>query len=277
LGDLLYGFGETLEHTNYCRQMMTQFKALSAVPSVEPEKKAVVDHVIDLCRASQKFMLPPNGELLPDAELRALDDSVPLRLPHPFVALEFTAHLAAADGATVPAKRVVFCREDEDGIYVRPAAYLAANGFWMVKRDACIPTTNYLDRSDPRCLKVIAEYQEREGARDGAKHVMVVLGFLNALACSNVRVQASVPKKAGKKIKAALPFDTYHVLTIEVPGRAGERTGLGGPHRSPREHLRRGHIRRLADSRKIWVNATVVAAGHGGGTVTKDYAIRAAA
>jgi hypothetical protein len=266
-----------MEHTNYCRQMLAQFKAMAAVPSVEPEKKAVVDHVIDLCRASQKFMLPPNGELLPDAELRALDDSVPLRLPHPFVALEFTAQLVAADGATVPAKRVVFCREDEDGIYVRPAAYVGANGFWMVKRDACIPKTNYLDRSDPKQLKVVAEYQETEGARDGFKHVMVVLGFLNALACSNVRVQASAPKKAGKKIKAALPFDTYHVLTVELAGIAGARTGLGGPHRSPREHLRRGHIRRLADGRRIWVNATVVAAGRGGGAVTKDYALRAAA
>ena len=256
---------------------MTQFKALSAVPSVEPEKKAVVDHVIDLCRASQKFMLPPNGELLPDAELRALDDSVPLMLPHQFVALEFVSHLAADNGATVPAKRVVFCREDEDGIYVRPAAYLGANGFWMVKRDACIPKTNYLDRSDPSNLKVIAEYQPGEGMKDGFRHVMVVLGFLNALACSNVRVQASVPKKAGKKIKAALPFDTYHVLTIDVSGRASENKGFSGTHRSPREHLRRGHIRRLADSRRIWVNATVVAASRGGGTVTKDYAIRAAA
>lgn len=266
-----------MEHTNYCRQMLAQFKAMAAVPNVEPGKKAVVDHVIDLCRASQKFMLPPNGELLPDAELRALDDSVPLRLPHPFVALEFAQQAVSPEGNPVTLKRVVFCREDDDGIYVRPAGHLASNGFWMVKRDACIPKTNYLDRSDPRQLKVIAEYQEKEGAKDGFRHVMVVLGFLNALACSNVRVQASVPKKAGKKIKAALPFDTYHVLTVELPGMAGERTGLGGPHRSPREHLRRGHIRRLADGRRIWVNATVVAAGRGGGAVTKDYALRAAA
>lgn len=266
-----------MEHTNYCRQMMTQFKAMSAVPSIDPEKKAVVDHVIDLCRASQKFMLPPNGELLPDAELRALDDSVPLRLPHQFVALEFTSYLAADNGTTVPAKRVVFCREDEDGIYVRPAAYLGANGFWMVKRDACIPKTNYLDRSDPRNLKVIAEYQPGEGMKDGFRHVMVVLGFLNALACSNVRVQASAPKKSGKKIKAALPFDTYHVLTIDVSGREAENKGFSSTHRSPREHLRRGHIVRPEGRRPYWRNATVVCSGRGGGVVSKDYAIRCAA
>lgn len=263
-----------MDHTNYCRQMLAQFKAMAAVPSIEPEKKASVDHVIDLCRASQKFMLPPNGELLPDAELRALDDSEPLRLPHPFVALEFSAQLRSSSGEMVPAKRVIFCREDDDGIYVRPAAHITANGFWMVRRDAFIPKTNYLDRSDPKELKIIAEYQEKEGARDGFTHVRVVLGFLNALACSNVRVQASHPKNAGKKVKAALPFDTYHVLTIDVPGRSGERGGPTGPHRAPREHLRRGHIRRLADGRRIWVNATVVAAGRGAGVVKKDYALR---
>lgn len=263
-----------MDHLNHCRQILNQFKAMAAVPSIEPEKRAVVEHVIDLCRASQKFMLPEDGKLLPDSELRALDDSLPLRLPHAFVALEFTAQMMAADGALVPVKRVIFCREDDDGIYVRPAAHLTSNGFWMVRRDACIPKTNYLDRSDPRSLKVIAEYQGGEGAREGFKHVMVVLGFLNALACSNVSIQTSLPRKPNKKVKSALPFDTYHVLTINMPVGASERGGLIGPHRSPREHLRRGHIRRLIDGRRIWVNATVVAAGRGAGVVTKDYALR---
>lgn len=265
-----------MEHTNYCRQMLAQFKAMASAPGVDPEKRATVDHVIDLCRASQKFMLPENGELMPDAEMRALDDSVPLRLPHTFVALEFLSHLQAPDGSTVPAKRVVFCREDDEGIYVRPAAFLSTNGFWMVKQDAFIPKTGYLDRSNPRQLKIIAEYPQLEGASDGFRHVRVVLGFLNALACSNVRVQASAPKKAGKKIKSVLPFDTYHILTINVSGRQVDGTGSGNHHRSPREHLRRGHIRRLSDGRSIWINAAVVAAGRGGGIVKKDYALRAA-
>ena len=104
-----------------------------------------------------------------------------------------------------------------------------------------------------------------------------LLSMLNALGCSNVHIERSESKNSGKKIKAALPFDAYHVLTIDVPGRHGERTGAGGDHRSPREHLRRGHIRRLADGRRIWVNATVVSVGRGAGVVTKDYTVRCAA
>ena len=109
------------------------------------------------------------------------------------------------------------------------------------------------------------------------RELLVPLHFLNALSCANVHVERDLPKKAGKKINSALPFDTYHVLTIDVPGHAGAVGSPTGGHRSPREHLRRGHIRRLEGGRRIWVNATVVAAGRGAGVVTKDYALRAAA
>ena len=105
--------------------------------------------------------------------------------------------------------------------------------------------------------------------------VWTIISLCNALACSNVHIERSEPKKAGKKIKAALPFDAYHILTIDATGAAGERVGRAGEHRSPREHLRRGHIRRLADGRRIWINATVVAAGRGAGVVSKDYRLTA--
>jgi hypothetical protein len=98
------------------------------------------------------------------------------------------------------------------------------------------------------------------------------------LHCKNVHTEKIEVSKTRKAIhsskKAALPFDTYHVLTIDAPGKPGEGERAGGNHRSPREHLRRGHIRRLGGGRRIWVNATVVAVGCSGGTVKKDYALR---
>ena len=49
----------------------------------------------------------------------------------------------------------------------------------------------------------------------------------------------------------------------------------GGTHASPRVHLRRGHIRKIADGRTVWVQACVVGSKHG--MVLKDYKLRSAA
>lgn len=267
-----------MEHLNYCRQIAMLAKAKAQVPSLSDADRREALHLMDLCAASQKFLLPFDGKLLDDSEFRALDDSVPLRLPHQLIALEFRGLLGSGDSQT-EVRRVVFCSEDNEDIFVWPFAWLPENGTWATKPTLRLPKVGYLDRTNPKDVHFYAAVIGRDmTAAEAASHdVSTLLGFCNALACSNVRFGRSEPKKLGKKIKAALPFDAYHVLTIDVTANAGERTGLGGPHRSPREHLRRGHIRRLADGRRIWVNATIVAAGRGGGAVTKDYALRAAA
>lgn len=266
-----------MEHLNYCRKVLEQFEAMAAVPSVPEEKREVVLHVIDLCRASQKFLLPEGGTLFDDDELRALDDSQPLHLPYQFIALEYIERWKNNDGVQVLARRILFVREGVDGLYVKPAAFIQHNGFWAVKNDFRIPLTGYLDRSNKNSVVIKIDYKKSANYQDGSlKDAITVFSFLNALACSNVRIERSEPRKAGKKIKAALPFDTYHVLTIDAGKSPGTGSGLiGVSHRSPREHLRRGHIRRLEDGRRIWVNATVVAAGRGAAKVGKDYLVKA--
>jgi len=103
--------------------------------------------------------------------------------------------------------------------------------------------------------------------------IQVLLQFLNALACENVRAERSEPKSAGRKIRAALPFDAYYILTVGAPASSRASAAHGGSHRSPREHIRRGHIRRLPGDRRIWVNAAIVNAGRGAGVVHKDYQV----
>lgn len=144
-----------------------------------------------------------------------------------------------------------------------------------------LPKVGYLDRSSaPNGMPTIKYMLHLAGGEEKEKSLeepiddpFVILSFINALSCSNVRTARHEPKKS--KPKSALPFDAYHVLTIGTTGVSRIAPGIGA-HRSPREHLRRGHIRRLDDGRRIWVNATVVAAGRGAGVVTKDYAFRAA-
>lgn len=285
-----------MEHLNYSRQLVKHCMDTLAIPSFDPENRALVSSVVDLHGTSTKFILPDGGRLYDDRELRALDESVPLRLPYSYLCLEYHSNgldrqmdepVGLVNGVpqyeqenfVSAQKRVVYARERDGYIVVTVAFWTRHDGVWRIQPECAIPATGYLDRSvsfsgrpaikaafkDPRVP--LSDYMDELGA---------LLCFLNVLQCSNVHVERSEPKKAGKKIKTALPFDTYHILTIDVPGKAGEGAATGG-HRSPREHLRRGHIRRLADGRRIWVNATVVAAGRGAGVVTKDYAVRCAA
>lgn len=284
-----------MDHHNYSRQLVKQCMGLLNVPGLEPERRAQLASVVDLHGASIKFLLPDGGRLYDDVELRALDESVALRLPYPYVCLEYHSsgndrgmgepiglvngipQYERDDFISAP-KRVVYARERGGYIVVTVAFWARHDGAWRVLPECALPVTGYLDRgvsfSGRPAIKV-AFQDTRVPMSDYMDELGAMLCFLNVMQCANVHVERSEPKKSGKKVKTALPFDTYHILTIDVPGSAGGGMATGW-HRSPREHLRRGHIRRLADGRRIWVNATVVAAGRGAGGVTKDYAIRSA-
>ncbi len=260
---------------NYCRKIVSQFKTIAAAPSLPEVELAKINHVLDLCRASQKFILPENGVLFVDDDLRGLDDTIPLRLPHTFVAIEYLATSQNAASQIQSAGRVIFCREDEDGIYITPLTWMPVDGLWFSRPQALIPKVGYLDRTDPKNLVINAQYRKEEDLQSVFRFVKVVLGFLNVLQCSNVGIEKLPTSAKNKKIKSALPFDTYHILNIDV-GRSQNRicNSAGGSHRSPREHLRRGHIVRPKDRKPFWRNATVVCSGGAGGKVVKDYQLK---
>jgi hypothetical protein len=76
-----------MEHLNYCRQMTKQFLVDISQPGAN---KAMLAHAIDLAAASTKFILPDGGRLVDDPLLKGIDESQPLRLPYPFIALEYS-------------------------------------------------------------------------------------------------------------------------------------------------------------------------------------------
>lgn len=271
------------QHLNYSRQLVKYCMNILSIPSIDPEYRAMASSVLDLHGASTKFMLPSGGRLYDDLGLRALDEDVPLRLPYQYLCLEYHQDIANPlhDGAGFvdAPKRVVYARERSGFIVVTVAFWAKHDGSWRILPECAIPVTGYLDRTVSVAGRPVikAAYKDsRIPINDYADELGALLCFLNVLQCSNVHVERSDPKRGGKKLKTAIPFDAYHILTIDVPGKAVDGAATGGGHRSPREHLRRGHIRRLADGRRIWVNATVVAAGRGAGVVTKDYAVRCA-
>lgn len=95
-----------------------------------------------------------------------------------------------------------------------------------------------------------------------------------AMQCNNVRAErpAFFRKTTTKPKGGKQALFSHKVLVVDVSGQGsaeGERTGT---HASPRLHLRRGHIRRLASGETVWVQPCVVG-DKSKGMLTKDYRI----
>ena len=242
-------------------------------------------HILDLLKLAQKIILPPYGELMYDPELRALNDSVPLHLPFPVTVLEYLqppkeGELRPLAGMAHADKIIVVARERDIGegmstIVITSLPHYEHDGTWGVLPEVHLPKTNYLDRAIQKGVGVNFLIPQAPFVQRGSfvGELSALLGVINALSCSNVRTEKVPVSSTRRAIKTAIPFDEYHVLTIETPGKLHAVSGNTHTGRHPREHLRRGHIRCYESGVKTWVNACVVAAGSAG-KITKDYAIR---
>jgi hypothetical protein len=144
---------------------------------------------------------------------------------------------------------------------------------WSVSPQYMIPRTDFfIDRDTQGGARIAVGVEDGMNPADCGDECGALMDMLNALSCSNVET-TRIHSKQGAKVKHGLPFDSYHVLTIKQSATSA-REALGGSHRSPREHLRRGHVRRLESGSRIWVNATVVNPGVGA-VIAKDYRMAA--
>lgn len=98
-----------------------------------------------------------------------------------------------------------------------------------------------------------------------------VIGFLQALNCTNVERQLHTPDAKLQKARAKRgrrPLFSYSTLVLKRS--SGEGVPLGGTHASPAVHLRRGHPRQYAPGKFTWVQPCVVG-NPARGMVHKDY------
>jgi hypothetical protein len=262
-----------MQAMNYCRQMTPTFEHAIRVLAENTDEKSIALRdeymsALKMAQAANKFTLPTGGRVIVDYELRGLGN-MELRLPFRTVALEYPV---ASDGRMQ--KHVVLAEEQDDRIVMQYVIGFEGDD-WIPAGRVHMPRTNYAkDCGGYFYPEILVE--DTECPEDFAlAPAIALLSFLNALACSNVHIDKLPARKTNKK-RRGLAFDEYHVLMIDVPGHANGHRCLGVESgRSPREHLRRGHIRRLQSGARIWVNAAVVNAGKGLRGVSKDYAVRA--
>ena len=278
-----------LNHYNFSRDLAKLSKKYLDIPSLDLRTKGIAKLAVVLHHASQKFMLPSGGVLLEDKDLKTLG-SCELRLPYPCIALEFMTDNSLvvthpesnlvdglgnslSIGTKLKMPRIIlYVQEQEEAIRIYPYVFLAHDASWEGISQMDIPKVNYRDGTRFRVDYELSPEDRGVTSGLGGYCASRVLAFINALNCRNVKVTKS-PKKQGGKVKEALPYDDYYSLTIDVAKRKGESDAeyTIRNRRSPREHLRMGHIRTYPDH-TIWINSVVVCAGTKG-KITKDYRV----
>lgn len=106
------------------------------------------------------------------------------------------------------------------------------------------------------------------GALNGLSELFLMLSLSNT---STKLIEA--PAKLNKKRERSgkLPLYDYHVLLIDGK-EVCSNSGDAATDRMMRSHFRRGHIRRLGEGRRVWVNRAFVH-GRAAGFVDKDYLV----
>lgn len=240
-------------------------------------------------QVAEKFILPLGAKILDDAALELLCDPTIVRLPYPTTLLEYSTAGLEVKGydetpVTTSHRRIVVATERDDDIYVMgiwdaPEHHAWAWSPWFKLGREAFGT---LHTGKPAQYSIMAggklweKYRnhpqfEECMVRDMSQEFWALGRFIAAMACKNVgSVTIPSPRKHSKK--SAIPFDDYRCLVINGSGESGEG-GEIGDRKSPREHLRRGHVRRLANGSMTWVNSAVINAGSGG-SIKKHYEVR---
>lgn len=266
---------------NYLEHAVTSFHEHRANALRDPNLERVVwyfDTLFPVALKSPRFFLPDQG-IAVQAELKHL--TPPIRLPHPCTVMEFTAEKWKIVLIAIEHQR------KDGGLSISTnlvADWGMPSGIWSpglyttfvecspipIGADGAI----YADISDERTNKPVNVGEINYESWD-AQMTACTLSLILALQCCNVKtsiIPASVPLNKKRAAKGKLPFVDYKILTIDGAGTTTPTNG--GTHASPRQHLRRGHIRRLSDERRVWVQQCMVGDPRKG-LIVKDYQVRA--
>lgn len=266
---------------NYLEHAVTSFHEYKAAALRDPNLERFVWYFEDLfpiALKSPRFFLPDEG-IAVRADLKHL--TLPIRLPHPCTVMEFTSgqykiiliavERKRKDGGLSIATNLVADWGVPPGIW-SPGPYTTFVECSPIPVDA--DGAVHADFIDERTNEQVAvggiEYDSWD-----AQMQFCTLSLILALQCCNVKtsiIPASVPLNKKRAAKGKLPFVDYKILTIDGAGTTTPTNG--GTHASPRQHLRRGHIRRLSDERRVWVQQCMVGDPRKG-LIVKDYRVTA--
>lgn len=150
-------------------------------------------------------------------------------------------------------------------------SYLPANAYYLVNTEDNTTTTTQLDLSAEKLT-------DQENDVFFKQRLEPVVYALRMMACSNIETIDNIPSrlKQSRVKKGKSPLFEYKTLHVTGAPKTKNKYGNGGSHASPRVHLRRGHIRKLSETKSVWVQPCVVG-DKSKGVIHKDYNFSTAA
>ena len=246
-----------MEKTNFCRQLRKHLLSNGEVMADRIYNIKCSDFLFKL-QMYPKFILPEGGMCLKDNALKGLDENLELHLPYRNTIFEYLT----TEVNNKTAIKVILILETIAS-RIRVSIFEHDYRGWKYTELMEIPISGYITRENtgkPKIARWIdgnINYDKDVYLHNVNIISNVVMSFLNALACSNIYIHKEQSKQPHKLKKDALPFDDYHVLMLNN-NHSNEESGEHNSHRHPRQHLRRGHIRRYKSGITIWINSMVV-------------------
>lgn len=278
-------------------------KLLMRIPNgiTSEDAKILADKLEGIKRAT-KFVCPSDGRFFDDDRFDRYWQF--LRLPFKEIVLEYDCGMGRYRQAFPSDVSIcLYAREIEfdgggDGCAISVAIKDRApnHGWVMLPSEIFLPygldpkemeSESWTPDEGPRykmfAPSILSKMYDKVSPEEAAESVYKIalfesislLQFCAAMACSNVRYEEiRAPKFINSKrvARGEVPFFEYKVLTVDVSKRNERGDPLGGTHASPRQHLRRGHIRRYRSGLTIWINAMTVGRAENG-SVDKDYMV----
>lgn len=135
------------------------------------------------------------------------------------------------------------------------------------------------DLIDNKLVRVESAQQiSKMAMNDCVSECMAAACLIEALNCVNVETERlHPPRKVARQRERhkRQPLYSYHVLTIDQHHKDAHEAAQGGTHASPRLHIRRGHIRVMANGKRVFVRQHFVGTKDRG-VVDKDYRMEVA-
>lgn len=256
----------------YATQVLAGFVA-------PPEAASTAEKIVEDCKSAQHFVIGLSDADVVDFFAAYANCNVH-DLPYPVLSLSVRttnlqrAFVLVSRESDAECSAVMFFHDDTKGLWFLNGIAAA----WKI-RAWCGPVDN-----DAIHTYALPGYEdlgsvETEECRRNSMYILRhVFALLGALSCTNVRAEtyhpappARVNEKRAREGKPPL-FETK-TLTIHVnPRTPTAHLNSGGGHASPRQHLRRGHIRRLPSGQNTWVQPCVVGDASKG-FVSKTYRV----